>query len=31
VYLSEIATKGNKGFYCAWQSGSQQVAVCSPR
>jgi metabolite-proton symporter len=27
VYLSEIATKGNKGFYCAWQSGSQQVAV----
>src|SRR6202158_942831 len=27
VYLSEIATKGRKGFYCAWQSGSQQVAV----
>lgn len=27
VYLSEIATKGNKGFYTAWQSGSQQVAV----
>nr|WP_118181404.1 MFS transporter [Paraburkholderia phosphatilytica] len=27
VYLSEIATKGNRGFYCAWQSGSQQVAV----
>lgn len=27
VYLSEIATPGNKGFYCAWQSGSQQVAV----
>ncbi|CAG9217037.1 Citrate-proton symporter [Paraburkholderia tropica] len=27
VYLSEIATKGNKGFYVAWQSGSQQVAV----
>jgi MFS family permease len=27
VYLSEIATKGHKGFYCAWQSGSQQVAV----
>ncbi|MEI6001738.1 MFS transporter [Paraburkholderia bengalensis] len=27
VYLSEIATKGNKGFYCSWQSGSQQVAV----
>jgi MFS family permease len=27
VYLSEIATPGHKGFYCAWQSGSQQVAV----
>jgi len=27
VYLSEIATKGNKGFYCSWQSASQQVAV----
>lgn len=27
VYLSEIATKGHKGFYVAWQSGSQQVAV----
>jgi MHS family proline/betaine transporter-like MFS transporter len=27
VYLSEIATRGNKGFYCSWQSGSQQVAV----
>lgn len=27
VYLSEIATKGRKGFYCSWQSGSQQVAV----
>ena len=27
MYLSEIATKGNKGFYCSWQSGSQQVAV----
>lgn len=27
VYLAEIATKGNRGFYCAWQSGSQQVAV----
>ena len=24
---SEIATPGNKGFYVAWQSGSQQVAV----
>jgi MFS family permease len=27
VYLAEIATPGNKGFYVAWQSGSQQVAV----
>ncbi|HTI18649.1 MAG TPA: MFS transporter [Trinickia sp.] len=27
VYLSEIATKGRKGFYCSWQSASQQVAV----
>ncbi len=27
VYLSEIATKGHRGFYTAWQSGSQQVAV----
>src|SRR3954451_11147436 len=27
VYLAEIATPGNKGFYCSWQSGSQQVAV----
>jgi MHS family citrate/tricarballylate:H+ symporter-like MFS transporter len=27
VYLSEIATKGHKGFYVAWQSASQQVAV----
>jgi MFS family permease len=27
VYLAEIATPGHKGFYCAWQSGSQQVAV----
>jgi len=27
VYLSEIATPGNKGFYTSWQSGSQQVAV----
>ena len=23
----EIATQGNKGFYCSWQSASQQVAV----
>lgn len=27
VYLSEIATPGNKGFYVSWQSGSQQMAV----
>src|SRR5215470_15373366 len=27
VYLSEVATPGNKGFYVSWQSGSQQVAV----
>ena len=27
VYLSEMATPGHKGFYVAWQSGSQQVAV----
>lgn len=27
VYLAEIATPGHKGFYVAWQSGSQQVAV----
>ncbi|UIF87366.1 MFS transporter [Cupriavidus sp. UYPR2.512] len=27
VYLSEIAKPGRKGFYVAWQSGSQQVAV----
>jgi MFS family permease len=27
VYLSEIATTGHRGFYVAWQSASQQVAV----
>ncbi|GAB3627349.1 MFS transporter [Pandoraea terrae] len=27
VYLAEIATPGNKGFYTSWQSGSQQVAI----
>jgi MFS family permease len=27
VYLAEIATPGNRGFYSAWQSASQQVAV----
>jgi MHS family citrate/tricarballylate:H+ symporter-like MFS transporter len=27
VYLSEMATPGNKGYYVAWQSASQQVAI----
>ncbi|GLK67895.1 MFS transporter [Hansschlegelia plantiphila] len=27
VYLAEMATPGNKGFYVAWQSASQQVAT----
>ena len=27
VYLSEIAPRGRKGFYVAWQSASQQLAV----
>src|ERR1700731_728407 len=27
VYLSEMATPGRRGFYCSWQSASQQVAV----
>ncbi len=27
VYLAEIATPGNEGFYVAWQSCSQQVAI----
>jgi MFS family permease len=27
IYLAEIATPGNMGFYCSWQSGSQQIAV----
>lgn len=27
VYLFEIATPGHEGFYVAWQSASQQVAV----
>lgn len=27
VYLAEIATPGHRGFYCAWQSASQQLAV----
>ena len=27
VYLAEMSTPGNKGFYVSWQSGSQQVSV----
>ncbi len=27
VYLSEMATPGHKGFFVAWQSASQQVAI----
>ena len=27
VYLAEIATPGNKGFYVSWQSASQQVSI----
>jgi MFS transporter, MHS family, citrate/tricarballylate:H+ symporter len=27
VYLAEIATPGHRGFYCSFQSASQQVAV----
>ncbi len=27
VYLAEMSTPENKGFYVSWQSGSQQVAV----
>src|SRR3954454_22825001 len=27
IYLAEMATPGNKGFYVAWQSASQQVAI----
>jgi MHS family citrate/tricarballylate:H+ symporter-like MFS transporter len=27
VYLAEIAKPGRKGFYAAWQSASQQVAI----
>src|ERR1700692_312533 len=27
IYLSEMATPGPRGFFCAWQSASQQVAV----
>jgi MHS family citrate/tricarballylate:H+ symporter-like MFS transporter len=27
VYLAEMATPGNKGYYTSWQSGSQQVSI----
>jgi MFS family permease len=27
VYLAEISTPGNRGFYCSWQAVSQQAAV----
>lgn len=27
IYLAEMATPGHRGFYCAWQSASQQIAV----
>jgi MHS family citrate/tricarballylate:H+ symporter-like MFS transporter len=27
VYLAEMATPGNKGFYVSWQSASQQAAI----
>jgi MHS family citrate/tricarballylate:H+ symporter-like MFS transporter len=27
VYLAEMATAGHRGFYVAWQSASQQVAI----
>ena len=27
IYLFEIATPGNKGFYTSFQSASQQVAI----
>ena len=27
MYLAEIATAGRRGFYCSWQSASQQAAV----
>ena len=27
IYLAEIATPGHRGFYCSWQSASQQCAV----
>jgi MHS family citrate/tricarballylate:H+ symporter-like MFS transporter len=27
VYLAEMSTPGNKGFYTSWQSASQQVSI----
>ncbi len=27
VYLAEIATPNNRGFYCSWQGGSQALGV----
>jgi MFS family permease len=27
VYLAEIATPGNRGFYCSWQGASQALGV----
>ena len=27
VYLSEISTEGHSGFFCSWQSATQQLAV----
>lgn len=27
IYLAEIASEGNRGFYCSWQSASQQAAA----
>ncbi len=27
VYLSEISTEGHRGFFCSWQSATQQLAV----
>jgi metabolite-proton symporter len=27
IYLAEIASEGSRGFYCSWQSASQQAAV----
>jgi MFS family permease len=29
AYLAEISTPGHRGFYCSWQSASQQISVIS--